>query len=305
MLAAQEIAWLILTPLIFLGWTAFIGRRYSRDFSMSERLMASFVCGISQIVGTTIILGSFNILYWWPLFIINASIAAFWLILSLHHDGTMNLLVKLGKSMCVFGDVFKSSIAICIIGLMALLISAWVIYLGQLLPSVGYDSWGYHYLWAALCRQTGNIGYDNLSDPMISVYPWNTDILFLWWIIGAQAERWSNIAQAPFALAAALACYRMARNAGVRRADAAIAGLFVFSVPTVIHQMWVAYVDLAVMGATLISCAFLSRKRLTPAALAIAGASAFYAHALLAARTTHLSSADAISRRLRGRPKHH
>jgi hypothetical protein len=41
------------------------------------------------------------------------------------------------------------------------------------------------------------------------------------------------------------------------------------------------------------------------AALAIAGASAFYAHALLAARTTGLSSADAISRRLRGRPKHH
>jgi hypothetical protein len=41
------------------------------------------------------------------------------------------------------------------------------------------------------------------------------------------------------------------------------------------------------------------------ATLAIAGASAFYAHALLAARTTGLSSADAISRRLKGRPKHH
>ena len=157
---------------------------------------------------------------------------------------------------------------------MSLLLSIWVIYLGQLVPSVGYDSWGYHFLWAGTAHQNGDIGYECLSDPMISVYPWNTDILFLWWIIGASTERWANIAQAPFGFVAALACYRLARNAGIRKVDSAIAGLLVFSVPTVFHQMWVAYVDLAVMGSTLASLAFLSRKNMTAQSLAVAGASA-------------------------------
>jgi hypothetical protein len=273
-IAVQENAWLVLTALMFLAWWAWFARKHSDDFSLSERLMAAFIGTICQIVLTTVILGSFGILYWWPLGLFNAAIATALAVVSIRARGGRSLWGEVRFALTETWALLRSSCAIWAFGVMSLLLSIWVIYLGQLLPSVGYDSWGYHFLWAATAHQNGNIGYESISDPMIGVYPWNTDILFLWWIIGAWTERWSNIAQAPFAFVSALACYRLARNAGARKVDAAIAGLLVFSVPTVFHQMWVAYVDLAVMGATLASIAFLSRKQLTPAALAVAGASA-------------------------------
>ncbi|MFH1676300.1 MAG: hypothetical protein ABIC40_04670, partial [bacterium] len=106
----------------------------------------------------------------------------------------------------------------------------------------------------------------------------NTDILFLWTIVGCGTDRWANITQLPFALMAVLACYLLARRVGADRKDAAITGTLLLGIPIVMHQMWTAYVDLSVMSSMFIALAFLSRKKLTPISLIIAGcASGFLA----------------------------
>jgi hypothetical protein len=267
----QYVLWVILSFLIFMGWWTYTQARFSSIFSLTERILAAFVSGISQIVLTTIILGMAHQLFWWQLFIFNFVIT---------------MLVRLyafknGRSCILTGDIplfFKtiwcmarSSHAFAILILLAIFVLGWYSYLGQLLPPMTWDSWAYHLPWAAFAHQEGNLGPFDVPEIAVNHFPMNADILFLWSIIGCGTERWANIAQVPFAIAGMLAAYLIARRFGVSRIDSAIAGTFILFVPTVHDQMWTAMVDVAVMGATLTAFAFLARKIIDFPSVIIAG----------------------------------
>ena len=271
----RECVWLLLTAVIYLAWLGYFARRHSDDLSLAERLLATLIAVPCQILGTTLVLGSFNWLYWWPQFIFNLSIVIALAVIGITGKGGNSLrgefLVLVGESW----KLLRASSALIAIGAMALLVTVWAAYLGQLMPCFGWDSWWLHLTWAAYAHQNGSIAYQpDWGLPILKVFPWNSEIIMLWWILGTSTERWANICQIPFAVASALSCYLLARNAGARRVDSAIAGLLVFSIPVVANQMWTAYNHVMYMGLSLAALAFLSRKRLTPIALIIAGCAA-------------------------------
>ncbi len=270
----QQNIWWVLTAGMFLAWWAFFARRYSREFTLSERILATFVATVGQILATTFFLGSLHQLGWWQLGVLNAVIACVIALRAGTAKDGRSLAREITLAISSFLRLIRSSLAVRAIVVIAILVSVWVVYLGQLLAPMPWDTWWYHLPWAAFAMQEGHLGPFHQPVVWINAYPMNTQILFLWWLIGTGTERWANVAQAPFAFAGALACYRLARRVGASRKDAVVAGLLILSVPLVIHQMWMAMVDLALMGANTVALAFLSRRRLTTASLMIAGCAA-------------------------------
>jgi len=270
----QEAAWLCMTFLIFLTWWVWFAKSRAGRFSPAERLLAAFVCMIGQIEATTFVAGFLHAVAWWPLGALNVAVtlAVGIRALTLRRPGSFTAEVTLlGKTGF---HLLRSSSGLLMMFLLTLFVAAWYTYLGQLLPPVAFDAWGYHYTWAAMAHQERHLGPFEFPSAYVNNFPKNTDILFLWSIVGCGTERFANIAQAPFAPAAALGSYLLARRIGARRVDAAIAGLLVFSVPTVYHMMWKGMVDLAMMGGTIAAAAFLARRRLNPTACAVAGCAA-------------------------------
>jgi len=159
--------------------------------------------------------------------------------------------------------VVSSSSALWVLVPLAAFGFGWYMYLGQLLPPMAYDAWDYHLSWAALAHQERHLGPFDFPWPYLNYFPKNNDMLFLWSILGSGSERWANIVQGYFGLAAVLSCYVLGRRIGANRNDALACALLILSVPVVLHMQWKAMVDLAVFGGTLVSLTFVAQKRLT------------------------------------------
>jgi hypothetical protein len=110
--------------------------------------------------------------------------------------------------------------------------------------------------------------------PFIDCYPMNGQMLFLWFVVGTGTDQLANLVQTPLTWLSAVCCYLLARYVGARRTDSALVGLLVLSIPTVLHQMWMAKVDMAIAAGALATMVFLSRPRLTAGALIVAGCAA-------------------------------
>ena len=95
-------------------------------------------------------------------------------------------------------SLINESPMLLIITVMAVGITVWVIYLGQLMPRYVWDGWGQHMGWAAFANQEGHLGPFGVILPSIEYYPKNPGIMVLWWIMGTSTERWANVAQAAF-----------------------------------------------------------------------------------------------------------
>ena len=260
----QQLLWAGLTLAMFLAWLSFFAKKFRDDLNLPESILAAFVTTVSQILATIYILGFFSVIRWWPLFILNFLIFAAVTIISMPGGPVYNIF----KSVW---NILYSSVPLMIIAIIGLLSVLWHIYFGQLMPPMSSDAWAYHLPWAAFVHQEGNLGPFDLPSNVINFYPMNTEMLFAWALIGDGTERFTKIAQIPFAVASVLACYLIARNVGAKRFEAAICGLLILSVPTVLHMMSRSLVDVAVMGAGHIAFAFLCRRKLTPVAVAIAG----------------------------------
>jgi len=267
----QETYWLFLNGAIFLAWWVFFARRYSREFSQSERLLAAFVATIGQIEAAIFITGWLHILGWWETVSLTTFLTLIVNILAFTGRSGNNFGVELSTFLKTFWKTISSSAALWVLIPLAAFGFGWYMYLGQLLPPMCYDAWGYHLSWAALAHQERHLGPFDLPFPYINNFPKNTDMLFLWSIIGAGTERWANIVQGFFSLAAVLSCYILGKRIGATRRDALACSLLVLSVPVILHMQWKEMVDLAIMGATLASLAFIARNRITYMSVVLAG----------------------------------
>ncbi len=266
----QGYFWLFLTLIMFLAWSAFLARRLSRDFTLSERLLGAFLATVTQILASSLLLGTLGVLFWWPLGVLNATVSAMVIFRTSKIKEGRSILQEFSLLCGTICRLARSSTALLFMGSLSLILGAWMIYIGLLLPTWCYDSWHVSLPWAAYAHQEGHLGPFNQPVSFINAYPMNAEVMFLWWIIGQGSDRVSNICQAPFMYAAALATYIIARNVGVRRVDSAIAALTVFSVPTAFQAMWIAKNDVVVMGVVLAAMALLSRRHLNNWALALA-----------------------------------
>lgn len=270
----QQTAWLVLTIAIFFAWWIYFHARFRQTLNLPERILAAFTLTVTQIVLTTLIIGMAHLLSWWPLFLINAIITTIILVLSLRTSKSSPLPGDIPLLFKSLWNIIRASNAFAVLFLLVLFVLGWYTYLGQLLPPMTWDSWAYHLPWAAFANQEGHLGPFDVPKIAINHFPMNTDILFLWSVLGCGTERWANIVQVPFAIAGMLASYLLARRFDASRVDAAIVGTFIIFVPTVHDQMWTAMVDVAVMGMVLTAFAFLSRKNVDPVSILIAGLAA-------------------------------
>ncbi len=270
----QQVVWGILTLAMFLSWWAWFARREADDFTLAERLVAAFIGTVIQIIATTFILGWLHQLRYWPLGIVNAVIAITLAVWVGRSQGGRSSAGEIALAWRTLWRLVSTSGAVAAAGAITVLATIWVVYLGTLLPLYDYDVWAYHLSWVAYAHQEGSLGPFPMPWPFVDCYPMNTQILFLWAVIGTNTDQWANIVQTPFAYVSALSCYLLARHIGARRIDAALIGLLIFSIPTVLHQMWTAKVDLAITGGTLVTLAFLSRRRFTASSLVVAGCAA-------------------------------
>ncbi len=267
----QVVLWGILTIAMFIAWWSFFARRLQSEFTLSERLLSTFIATVTQVLGTILLLGTIEQLFWWPLGIFNGLITGFIFFktskLKTGHSPGSELVL-------VFKSVKKltsSSLAVSILGVLAIFLGCWMTYIGYLLPTWCFDSWNVTLPWASYAHQEGHLGPFIQPNEFINAYPMNTECLFLWWIIGHGSINLANISQAPFMFAAMLASYIIARNVGARKVDSAIAALLVISVPMAFQGMWITKNDLVVMGLVLSAMAFLSKRNLVPWSLILAG----------------------------------
>lgn len=267
----QAIVWVLLTLVMFFAWWAFFARRLSQDFTLSERLLGTFIATITQILATSLILGFVGILFWWPLCIFNVVVTGILIFRASKLKTGWNLSYEIQLLYSSLLKLSSSSVALLILGIAAIFLGVWMIYIGLLLPAWCFDSWNVILPWTAYAHQEGHLGPFLQPNEFINAYPMNTEIMFLWWIIGQGSDRLAHIGQAPFMFAAMLATYIIARNIGARKVDAAIAGLVVISVPMAFQGMWITKNDLAVMGVVLSAMAFLSKRNIVQWSVILAG----------------------------------
>jgi hypothetical protein len=263
--------WLILNLVMFLVWWAYFKRRHSKEFSLAERMLAAFVATIAQIEASIFITGWLHILGWLETVSLNVIITVIVGRFAAKTPQETPFILEVISPFIEIWKIIKSNVTLQVIGLLALFGFFFYMYLGQLMPPMASDPWGYHLSWAALAHQERHLGPFEITNPYINYFPKNTDILFLWTIIGSGSERWANTVQGYFGLAAIISCYLLAKSAGAARRDAFASALLLLSVPVFLHMQWKAMVDLAVMGGALASIVFVTRNRVTLTSCILAG----------------------------------
>lgn len=270
----QEIYWLTLNPIMFLAWWTFFAGRYANDLSLSERILASFIASVGQVLFCVFVTGWLNIIGWYETVGLCTVITLIVLFTGQASAGGNSIDREFRLLFTELWKLLRSSIALWVLGALSLFAVGWYLYLGQLVPPACYDAWGYHLTWAAFAHQERYLGPFDYYNAYVNYYPMNTDILFLWSITGAGTERWANITQGIFGIAGVIATYRLARIVGARPRDAVASSLLLLSVPVFIHMQWKSMNDLAVMGSAVCVAAFLARKHLTVLSAVIAGIAA-------------------------------
>ena len=270
----QEVFWLTLNSVMFLAWWIFFAARFAGDLSLSERILAAFIASVGQILFCVFVTGWLHLIGWYETVGLCTIITL--IVLFMGHvpagGNTFDREIKL--FLTEVWKLLRSSAALWVLGALALFAAGWYFYLGQLLPPQCWDALGYHLTWGALAHQERFLGPFDYNNIYVNYFPKNTDILFLWSIVGAGTERWADIVQGLFGLAAILATYRLTRIAGARPRDAAASALLLLSVPLFVHMQWKAMVDLSVMGSGVCAVAFLAGRRLTVPGAVLAGIAA-------------------------------
>ncbi|MGI9861773.1 hypothetical protein SDD30_10380 [Moorella naiadis] len=146
---------------------------------------------------------------------------------------------------------------------LAVLETAWLIFLGYLLPPYAWDSLYYHLTAAATWLQAGRIVLSPYT-LWANVYPMNTELLFAWNLLLTGSDLLVDLTQLPFALAGGLAVYALGRQAGLKQAGSAVAGALFFLTPIVLIQSKTCYVDVAFAAMFLVGYYFAWRYYHSP-----------------------------------------
>ena len=244
--------YLFISAYIFITYYYFLTRKYREAYSFADRLLGTFILGISQIILTEMMLGFSLRLNSQNLLIFNFVISTCILVFSgVRRTEIARQYREVKYNLISFLALLIRHKVLLSVFILAFLQVAWWAFLVYLVPPYAWDDLFYHLPKVAYMLQSGGIT-DFQVYPLIWIdqFPFNSELLFLWNVIFPRNDILVNGSQIIFALFAVLAIYSLARKAGVGQQNAAWAVIFLF-IPVVIQQATTCYIDI-IMSALLI-----------------------------------------------------
>jgi hypothetical protein len=234
--------------LLFSSWYIFLYRKTS-CLSFADRLIGTFISGLTQIIATEMILGViFKKLFPFPLFLFNAGISASVISYVLLSGGCRGLLCEVkDETARIFAIIYKDRVLLCIFILFVLSVCR-LVFLGYLFPSFSWDALYYHLPITGQILQSGAI--QESSNPSfiqqyMNIFSKNINLFFLWNIIFLKSDVIVDLSQLVFALAGVLSIYSMAMKLKIAEKYAIYSSLLFFFTPVLILQSTANYVDVA------------------------------------------------------------
>jgi len=252
--------YVLITVYVFFAPYYLLTKRYSQAYSLGDRLLGTFILGISQIIITEVVLGFSLKLVSFNLFILNIVIST--CILVFAHVGLKEVLRQLREAReglaTLFNMVFSHRV-ISVIFVLAVIQVCWWAFQAYLFPPYAWDSLQFHLPKVALMLQSHGIEVFKTGSVTANAYPFNIELLLLWNVIYLGNDILVNGTQIVFAVFSVLAIYGIARKVGVKRENALFAMIFLF-IPIVIQQTTTCYIDIATSCILLIAVNFILLK---------------------------------------------
>ncbi len=236
-----------------------------------DRIIGTFISGLSQIILTEILLGTlFERLSAFPLFLLNVSISFIVIIIALilQNRRTAYGIRDFLKSMFaeVRYEIFEiiktvkgDWILLCISGLFFVSV-CWMVFLAYLFPPFTWDSLWYHLPTVGYIMQNGVIHGNpmySFIDAVTNVLPQNMELFFLWNVIFLKTDTMVDIIQPVFTILGVLTIYSLALKLKIKKKHAILSAFLFFFTPVIILLSTANYVDVAVSVLFLVAVNFL------------------------------------------------
>ena len=253
-------AYISINLLLFSSWYIFLYRKKG-SLLFADRLLGTFVLGLSQIIATEMLLGVvFKQLYPSPLFLLNTFISTGVLIFALSTYGSKGICSEIKDEIVRIFGIIKGDLILLFIFVLFFISVCWLVFLGYLFPSYSWDALYYHLPIVGQIMQSGTI-QENANPSFIqqymNIFSKNVNLFFLWNIIFLKSDVIVDLSQLFFAIAGVLSIYSMAIKMRVKEKYAIYSSLLFFFTPALIFQSTINYVDGAVSMLLLIAVNFL------------------------------------------------
>ena len=252
--------YVLITTYVFLPIYYLLTKIYFQSYSFVDRLLGTFILGVSQIIITGIILGFALQLVSLNLLLFNIVISTCVLMFAgVSYQEIRRQFKEVRSNVAnLFNLIFKHKI-ISIIFILSVLQVAWWAFQTYLFPPYAWDALTYHLPKVAHILQSNGIEVFQASWIYINTYPFDTELLFLWNVIYLGNDLLVNGTQIAFALSAVLAIYGISRKVGVTPQNALYAMTFLF-IPIVIQQATTCYIDIVLSSLFIIAANFVLLK---------------------------------------------
>ena len=267
--------YVVVNLLLFSSWYILLFRK-KYYLSFVDRLIGTFVLGLTQIIATEMLLGVvFKQLFAVPLFLFNISISLVVLVLAIkspHHlrnrvclSGRQGGIIKdiffefKDEAVRIFRIIKKDRILFCIFSLFFISV-CWMVFLGYLFPSYTWDALWYHLPSVGYVIQSGAIQENpvySFIDVVINILPKNIELFFIWNTIFLKSDIIADLSQLPFTIAGVFTIYSIAIKLRLKEKYALYSSFLFFFTPIIILQSTANYVDIAVSVLFLVAINFL------------------------------------------------
>lgn len=246
----MEIASYISINLLLLSSWYILLYRIKESLSFVDRLIGTFLLGLTQIIATQMLLGVvFKQLYPLPLYVLNVSVSLLILFFSLRNNRARGVFLEIKDEFAgFFRLIYGDKILLFIFALFSVSV-CWLVFLGFLFPSYSWDALYYHLPIVGQIIQSGAIQEStnpSFIQQYINIFSKNINLFFLWNVIFLKNDVIVDLSQLCFTIIGVLSVYSMAVKLKVRKEYALYCSVLFFFTPVIILQSTTNYVDVAV-----------------------------------------------------------
>ena len=244
---------------MFSSWYVFFFRKRN-VLIFSDRLIAAFIAGLTQIIATGMLLGVvFEKLFPAPLFWVNVSISSVLTAVTVSGEWR-ECLNEIPAELSRIVKTISEDLVLCSVFILFVLTVLWLIFTGYLFPSYTWDALYYHLPIVGQIMQNGAIQetlWPSFIQQYINIFPKNINLFFLWNVIFLKSDAIVDLSQLCFSLAGTAAVYSILLKLKVKERYAIYSALLFFFSPMIILQSTSNYVDCAVSMLFIIAVNFL------------------------------------------------
>ncbi|MBI5099800.1 MAG: hypothetical protein HZB30_11240 [Nitrospirae bacterium] len=268
------VSYIIINLFLFTSWYTFFFR-YKELLSFVDRIISTFILGLTQIIVTEMLLGVvFKKLYAVQLLLINiflSSVVLIYVVSACRKQSesscrnyirslVANIFKEISDKAVWFGTVIKNDLILLLIFILFSISVCWIIFLGYLFPSYTWDALWYHLPIAGYLLQNGaicEVPNNSFIEQFINIFPKNIELLFIWNIIFLENDIVTDLSQLFFTITGVLTIYSIAVKLKINKKYAIYSSLLFFFTPIIVLQSSTNYVDVAVSVLFLMAINFL------------------------------------------------